>query len=236
MSHRYFSATPLEGPAATLTGPEAHHLLHVLRGKPGDAVVLFDGSGREFAARVVACERAAVELSVEADQVVDRELATPLTLGAALPKGDRARWLVEKAVELGVSRLAPLITQRTEIRRRASDIERLGRTVIEASKQCGRNRLMTISEPCAWTDWLNDETCPRRLVGHPGGDSLRAVDLSSAAPTAIGIGPEGGLTDGEVAAAREAGWSVVDLGKRILRVETAAIALAGTVALGARRP
>ncbi len=139
MSRRYYSAAPLTSPRATLDGGEAHHLLHVLRATPGMRVVLFDGSGCEFDAEVASCGRAIVELAIVGRREVNRELAQPLVLGVPLPKGDRQRWLVEKAVELGVTRLVPLRTEHsTELGENASG--KLDRYVIEASKQCGRNR------------------------------------------------------------------------------------------------
>jgi 16S rRNA (uracil1498-N3)-methyltransferase len=193
-------------------------------------VVLFDGSGAEFDAEVAACRRSDVELRVLERREVNRELPFPLVLGVSLPKGDRQRWIVEKSVELGVTQLVPLITERSE--KQSGD--KLLRYVVEASKQCGRNRLMNISEPLRWSDWLHspailadDDSPPaaRRWVAHPGGKPLDVADLARAKPTHLAIGPEGGLTDEEVAEAATAGWQVVGLGLRILRIETAALAL-----------
>jgi 16S rRNA (uracil1498-N3)-methyltransferase len=163
---------------------------------------------------------------------VDRELPFALTLGVALPKGDRQRWIVEKAVELGVTRLVPLITERSE----KLGSEKLTRYVIEASKQCGRNRLMEIAPAQSWTDWLvsRAETAPlpiRAWVAHPTGRGLTAADVSQPGPTLVAIGPEGGLTDEEVAEATGAHWELIGLGPRILRIETAAAALVTVLTL-----
>ncbi len=223
MTDRYFSTDAIEGPTALLTGSEAHHLLHVMRGAPGCEVVLFDGRGGEFTAEVTRCGRAEVELAVGPHRDVERELPFELTLAAPLPKGDRQRWLVEKAVELGVSRLMPLKTARSEGDRDEA-AAKLRRYVIEASKQCGRNRLMEIAPAIQWAVLLR-ETGKRRLVAHPGGRPLGQLQLERAADTVLAIGPEGGLTDEEVAQAIQADWKVVALGERILRVETAALAL-----------
>ncbi|MCG8450619.1 MAG: 16S rRNA (uracil(1498)-N(3))-methyltransferase, partial [Pirellulales bacterium] len=100
MADRYFSSEAIEGSSARLTGSEAHHLLHVMRARPGLEVVLFDGRGGEFSAEVIRCGRTEVELAVGPRRDVQRELSFHLTLVAPLPKGDRQRWLVEKAVEL----------------------------------------------------------------------------------------------------------------------------------------
>ncbi|MBA3481934.1 MAG: 16S rRNA (uracil(1498)-N(3))-methyltransferase [Pirellulales bacterium] len=233
MPRRCFSEAPIADDHATLAGSEAHHLLHVLRAAPGMVVTLFDGSGMEFDAEVAACGRSTVDLNVLERREVDRELPFPITLGVALPKGDRQRWIVEKAVELGVTRLVPLITERSE----KQGGEKLGRYVIEASKQCGRNRLMEIAEPQRWYDWLAaipvGEAAPpiQAWIAHPTGRPLVAGDTLLDRPALIAIGPEGGLTDEETAAA--AGWKLIGLGPRILRIETAAIGLVAALTLPA---
>jgi 16S rRNA (uracil1498-N3)-methyltransferase len=230
MARRCFSETLIEAASVLLAGAEAHHLLHVLRATPGMRVTLFDGSGCEFDAEVTVCRRAAVELAVLERREVDRELPFELTLGAALPKGDRQRWLVEKAVELGVSRLVPLATERSE----KHDPDKLARYVVEASKQCGRNRLMAIASPAAWSDWLASGDAadqPRRWVAHPGGQPIDVGELAHSRATFLAIGPEGGFTETEAEAAVAAGWQIVGLGPRLLRIETAALALASMVGL-----
>ena len=229
MSQRYYCSTPITATQVSLDGSEAHHLLHVMRAKPGMQVVLFDGSGSEFDAEVAACGRSTVELAVGAGRSVDRELPFELVLGVPLPKGDRQRWLVEKAVELGVGRLVPLRTQRSEGDGRAG--AKLERYAIEATKQCGRTWLLEISPPCDWHEWLRQEA-PRRLVAHFDGKPIGQVDLQSPQATLITIGPEGGLTDAEAAEAAAEGWQPVNLGRRVLRMETAAVALVSAVALG----
>ncbi len=168
MASRYFVERPVSGERAALTGSEAHHLAHVMRAKAGDRVVLFDGSGVEFTAEVRQVGRGRIELDVLARAEVDRELPFRLTLGAALPKGDRQKWLVEKAVELGVTRLVPLDTSRGVAQPAASTLSRLRRAVIEASKQCGRNRLMEIAPSQTWVEYLRAAPPEaRRIVAHP---------------------------------------------------------------------
>ena len=236
MADRYFVEPPIVGDRATLVDSEAHHLLHVMRAKPGLEVVLFDGLGAEFPARVERLSRAAVELAILDRQEIDRELPFHLTLGVALPKGDRQKWLVEKLVELGVTRLVPLATERGVAQPAAGSLARLRRGVIEASKQCGRNRLMQVAEPLSWSDFISsDDEMATKLIAHPGAESesLAAVELHDA--VSIAIGPEGGFTDQEVALARTTGWRPVQLGPRILRVETAAVAAAAACALRAGR-
>lgn len=238
MSDRYFIAPPIQSDRAILAGAEAHHAIHVKRSKPGDRLVLFDGSGAEFPARVVRVGRGEVELAVVGRAEVDRELPIQLILGVALPKGERQRWLVEKAVELGVGRIVPLVTRRSVARATASTLARLRRAVIEASKQCGRNRLAEVAEPRDWAEFVAAAAGPCRLLAHrsveprgpdPGAPASPPLEIPRSGSTLLAVGPEGGLTSDEVALATSAGWQPIDLGPRTLRIETAAVLLVAIV-------
>ncbi|MFZ5830361.1 MAG: RsmE family RNA methyltransferase [Planctomycetota bacterium] len=232
MSDRYFSAAPIGSERAVLEGPEAHHLLHVMRARAGDRLTLFDGSGDEFTAEVVECGRNTVEFAILEQHECDRELPFSLTLAVALPKGDRQKWLVEKATELGVTRLIPLETGRGVAQPGEAALVRMRRTVVEASKQCGRNRLMGLDPPQPWEAFIREPgDSATRLLAHPGLAEMSEVvgQIHQAGAVTIAIGPEGGFTDDEVADALGAGWLAVDLGRRILRVETAAIAFSAMV-------
>ena len=166
MSDRYFVEQPITADRAMLVGPEAHHLIHVMRLRPGQQTTLFDGSGREFTALVKRVGRTEVELTITAQEEIDRELPLRLVLGVALPKGDRQKWLVEKAVELGVARLGALETARGVAQPVEQALGRLRRAVIEASKQCGRNRLLEIAAPQRWSDFIQATgNMPQRLFG-----------------------------------------------------------------------
>jgi 16S rRNA (uracil1498-N3)-methyltransferase len=243
MSERFYSAAPITTERTTIDGQEAHHLLHVMRAAIGDEVTLFDNSGVEFRAVVEQSSRSAVELRIVDRIEVGRELPFALAVGVALPKGDRQKWLVEKLTELGVTKLVPLSTARGVAQPTDSALDRLRRAAIEAAKQSGRNRLLDVASPQDWREWIESHLLKfsgpqsdvelRLLLAHPGGDPISAFDLAVSRPTAITIGPEGGLTDDEVAAATAAGWNRVGLGPRILRVETAAVAIAAAVALHA---
>jgi 16S rRNA (uracil1498-N3)-methyltransferase len=238
MADRYYCDIPITAGRAVLNGPEAHHFIHVMRARAGDRVTVFDGSGFEFSAVAQRVGRAEVELAIVERVEADRELPVAVVLGVALPKGDRQKWLVEKTVELGVARLVPLAASRAVAQPAASAMERLRRGVVEASKQCGRNRLMEIAQPKTWPEFLDAaRDLPCRWLAHPrtatGANVAGAMARGGACKSvALAVGPEGGFTDDEVASALQAGWRVVDLGPRILRVETAAIALAAMAAWG----
>jgi 16S rRNA (uracil1498-N3)-methyltransferase len=227
MAERFFIDTPIAGERAVLSGDEARHLTAVMRAKPGDELTIFDGSRAEFRARITAIGKHNVELAIVERREISRELPFSLTLAVALPKGDRQKWLVEKATELGVTRLVSLVTERGIAQPVPAALDRLRRTVIEASKQCGRNRLMEIGSPVDATRLFHEaSTDVDRLIADPSGQPLAEARRQPSAAVLAAIGPEGGFTPEELAAARAAGWRCVSLGRRILRVETAAVAIA----------
>jgi 16S rRNA (uracil1498-N3)-methyltransferase len=224
MSERFYVNCTLAPGPVVVQGPEAHHLATVCRLRPGDRVCLFNGDGRQYPATVAGAARRQVTLEVTAVEAPVRELGFRLEMAAPLPRGDRAQFLLEKLTELGATRFVPLRAQRSVVHPGATRLDKLQRYVIEASKQCGRNTLLHV-EPL--TDW--ETYCRRgdlralRVVAHPGGT---AAAWPAGQDVALAVGPEGGFTEEEVATARAAGWQVVDLGPRILRVETAALVLA----------
>ncbi len=231
MADRFYVNCPLGPGPVALTGPEAHHLATVLRARPGDAVCLFNGDGAEYPAVVAEVHKKQVALDVTGRHTPKRELDFRLEVAAPLPKGDRGDFLVEKLTELGVTRFVPLRTRRTVVHPKDARLDKLERAVVEASKQCGRNVLMEVGPPTAWEAYCTGADLPAlRLVAHAGGEPVPAVDRAGG--VAVAVGPEGGFADEEVESARAAGWRVVGLGPRVLRVETAALALA--VLCGAR--
>jgi 16S rRNA (uracil1498-N3)-methyltransferase len=235
MSERFYSAERITGEQAMLADSEAHHLLHVMRISAGDRVTLFDGSGAEFVAEVVAPRRSQVELAILSRTEIDCELDFPLIVGVALPKGDRQKWLVEKLTELGVSKLVPLITERSVAEPKPASRVRLEQAVIKASKQCGRNLLMEIAVAKSWEEFVRnsrDSAGPDThcMIAHPGGEPMVDFQVRLHGVKVLAVGPEGGFAEHEVDVAVKQGWQVVSLGRRILRVETAALALVCAVA------
>jgi 16S rRNA (uracil1498-N3)-methyltransferase len=230
MAERFFTPDSLAPGEFVLTGADAHHLSTVRRFGPGDRVVLFNGDGNEYPAEVVGVAKKTVALNILATLPVDRELPFPLVVASALPKGDRADFLVEKLTELGVTRFVPLVTARSVVLPKLSVVEKYQRAVIEASKQCGRNRLMAVGAPQRWEVFVSRDDLPTtRLLLHTAPGAER---LSRHAEAVIAVGPEGGFAPEEVEAALAAGWKSVSLGARVLRVETAAVAAAATIAAG----
>ncbi len=231
MADRFFTPDPLAPGEFALTGAEAHHMAAVRRFAPGDRVVLFNGDGYDYPAEVLSAGKKSVALTVSPPVAVDRELGFPLVVGSALPKGDRADFLIEKLTELGTTRFVPLFTTRSVVQPKPTVVEKFQRAVIEASKQCGRNRLVAIDPPRRWNEFLSLSDVPsQRIVLHTGPD---LAPIASSGGCVVAVGPEGGFTPEEIARATAAGWGVASLGPRVLRMETAAIAAAAI--LGARR-
>ncbi len=232
MSDRFFLLSPPHAGRALLEGDEARHLVRVLRGKVGDLVRVFDGSGVEWPARVMTIGRDEVTLELGEPLVAAVAITPPLTLAVALPKGDRQKWLVEKLTELGVARLVPLVTLRGVAEATPAAAHRLRRGVLEACKQSGRNTLMEIGEPQTIAEILRERpAAASMLVADPGAPPLAASSPATAGRTVLGfVGPEGGFTADELALLAAAGVERIGLGPHILRVETAAIALAARLA------
>jgi len=235
MADRFYTPDALVPGEYVLTGPEAHHLAAVRRFGPGDRVVLFNGDGRDHPAEVVAADRKRSLLNVFPAVAADRELPFPLEVAAALPKGDRGDYLVEKLTELGVARFTPLVTDRTVVHPKEARLEKLQHAVIEASKQCGRNVLMRVAPLTSWAAFRASAELPAvRLLLHTSGERV-SVNAVGPGGVVIAVGPEGGFTNAEVTTAE--GWVRVGLGPRVLRVETAAVVAAGWFALhSASRP
>lgn len=224
MAERFYANCPLAPGPVLLQGPEAHHLSVVCRVHPGDQVYLFNGDGQQYRAQIISVDRRQVQLHVDAVEEPARALGFRLEVAAPLPKGDRGQFLIEKLTELGVTTFVPLRTRRSVVHPGDTRLDKLQRYVIEASKQCGRNELMQIQPLAEWQDYCQRTDLPdQRRVAHFGGRAGRGRPGEA---TAVAVGPEGGFTDEEVERAITAGWQPVDLGPRVLRVETAALVMA----------
>jgi 16S rRNA (uracil1498-N3)-methyltransferase len=220
----YMPELPRSG-TATLTGDEAHHLSRVRRLAAGAKVELFDGRGRACEAVVMDAGKQTVTLEL-GENLAEVLPPVEMTLASAIPKGERFDWLVEKATELGVTRFVPLLAERSVVEPRSTKLDRLRRSIVEACKQCGRSRLMTLDDPVRFVEYLGQERSERLLIAHPGDGRLRSGELT---PCALAIGPEGGFTDREIEEALATGWRAVSLGPTLLRIETAGLAAAAAV-------
>jgi 16S rRNA (uracil1498-N3)-methyltransferase len=234
---RFFCEQPIETSEVVLGDSEAHHIANVLRYRPGEQVTLFDGSGREYLAEILNVHRREVRLRIISVRAIDRELAFRLVLAVALPRGDRQDWLIQKAVELGVAELVPLKTERAVAIPSAKSQYRWRRTVVEAAKQSGRNRMMSIRSAIQFFEYLSEPFAGLRYIaqlepqGRPLCELVQEASLTTDTSVCVAIGPEGGFSDDEQRRAQNCGWQPIDLGARTLRTETAAIAVAAYFSL-----
>jgi 16S rRNA (uracil1498-N3)-methyltransferase len=228
----YVEADLTPGTVVELPPDTASHLAKVLRARSGDELILFNGDGREFIGAIEAVRGSRVSAAVGESRRVDRESPFVITLVQCVPRGDRMDFIVQKATELGVARIVPVLSQRSVVRLDKTHSESKAihwrAVAVSACEQCGRNRVPAIEPAQPLLNYLGEAasgTGPK-LVFEP--DSAphahpAAHDLSGAAAE-IAIGPEGGFASDELEAFRIAGYSQVGLGPRILRAETAAIA------------
>jgi 16S rRNA (uracil1498-N3)-methyltransferase len=211
-----------------LDGTAANHVSRVLRLRAGDPLILFDDTGGEYAAEVVAFGRDTVRVAVGEHRPSNRESPLRVTLAQGISRGERMDVVVQKATELGVWRIVPVTTQRTVVRlneAKAADRLRHWRAIaVAACEQCGRNHVPQITPPMALQDFLVSGLPEGlRLLLNPEG-GIRARDLPASDSATLLIGPEGGLAEAERSAAAAAQFTGLSLGPRILRTETAALA------------
>jgi 16S rRNA (uracil1498-N3)-methyltransferase len=232
-SIRLFADTHLQaGQAVTLPATAAAHALRVLRLKSGDAVTLFNGDGHEYPARLVTAGARDAHAEVMSQASPVRESPLRVTLIQALARGEKMDWIIQKATELGVARIVPVTTERSEVKLDAGRGEkRLGHwraVAIAACEQCGRNALPVIETPTGLSAWLETTHAPEadlRWMLHPEG-AAHVRDLPAMSPAALdlAIGPEGGFGENDLAALRAQDFRELALGPRILRTETAGVA------------
>jgi 16S rRNA (uracil1498-N3)-methyltransferase len=216
------------GASVTLQGDAANHVLRVLRLRSGDALVVFDGSGSDYEAEVADMGRNDVTVRVGPGREIHSESPLGITLLQGICRGPRMDTVIQKATELGVTRIEPLLTERSVVR---LDDEQAGRkqehwrrVAIAAAEQSGRSQIPEVAEPRKLEDAVPGATgLATRFLLDPAGASLHAIP-PPASPLGLLIGPEGGLTEGEKRMATDFGFTAVRLGPRILRTETAPLA------------
>jgi 16S rRNA (uracil1498-N3)-methyltransferase len=236
--HRFYSGPEgVKGSVVVLPQEESRHLSQVLRLKPGNEVLVFDGRGNEYLCKVLEAGKPAAKAEIVSRSEHSLESPLSLTLGQALAKGDKFDLVVQKATELGVTAIVPLITERADVRptneQAERRVERWRRISLESLKQCGRNRLVEIGSPASLAEFLAQirpgTSAPGDTVtlacNERGGISIRdALAEAVGRPSvAVMVGPEGGWDDGELELLERKGCISVTLGPRVLRMETAAI-------------
>lgn len=224
-----FHLPPASWESACLTGDEARHLTQVLRIKPGESITVFDGCGISAEARVLSSSKDQVFLDIGPSNVSAR---TPpsVTLAQAIPKQKNMDLIVQKAVELGVAAIQPLVTRHTIVHPGEGKADKWRRIALEACKQCGQNNLPVIHDPLPFDVWLSGQAPPSqdlRIIASlaPGARPLREILRQASNPESatLLIGPEGDFSPDETSSALAGGFLPATLGPIVLRVETATL-------------
>ena len=227
---RLFTDQPLTpGDRVILVGNVAQHLGRVLRARAGEQIALFNGDGQEFTATVITVSKREVSVDIGAAATPQTESLVHTALGLCLSKGDRFDWASQKATEPGVGAVTPLYSERVDFNIPPDRVEKRiahwRQIVISACEQCGRVSIPAVSSPQPLEQWVQSVAAEQKWVLHCDDHGATRSGASKAAPVdaALLIGPEGGLTDQEIARACENSFEVLQLGPRVLRTETAPV-------------
>lgn len=227
-SRIYLDAPLAEGAEVELPEGPFRHLVQVLRMQAGEPVVVFNGHGGEYAAVLQTVARRSATLRIGAFQDVDRESPLALSLVQGISKGDHMDWTIQKAVELGVAVIVPVVTERCNVHldreRQERKLEHWRAVIVSACEQSGRTRIPQLQPVQKLADWLRQPAAGMRLMGDPLASLSLAQLPVAAGPLSLVVGPEGGLSAAELAAGRDAACIGVRLGPRVLRTETAGVA------------
>ncbi|WP_374322322.1 16S rRNA (uracil(1498)-N(3))-methyltransferase [Aquipseudomonas alcaligenes] len=222
---RFFIDAPLSLGQHELPEAQAHYIGRVLRHAAGDAVQLFDGSGQEYLGALIEVGKKAVRVELREQLAGQAESPLRIHLGQGLSRGERMDWAIQKATELGVGEITPIVSERCEVRlkdeRADKRLAHWRQVAISACEQCGRSVLPVIHAPVTLAEWQAHVQAELKLVLHPVAAPLE----SHARPHSLAflIGPEGGLSEAEVELAKAAGFHAARLGPRVLRTETAPV-------------
>ena len=222
---RFFIDAPLSLGEHELPEAQAHYIGRVLRMAEGDALQVFDGSGQEFRGTLLEVGKKRVRVKLDETFAGQTESPLQIHLGQGLSRGERMDWAIQKATELGVKEITPIVSERCEVRLKDDRAEKRQshwqQIAISACEQCGRSVVPVIHPPMQLADWLKRCDADLKLVLHPVAEPLTSHDKPST--LAFLIGPEGGLNDAEVTQAQDAGFHAARLGPRVLRTETAPV-------------
>jgi 16S rRNA (uracil1498-N3)-methyltransferase len=227
---RFYCSQPLTiGATIALPDHVAHHV-QVLRMAPGDHITLFNGEGGEYTAALTTMEKKRATAEIKTFSPREAELPYTITLAQALPEASKMDWIIEKAVELGVTAIQPLAAQRCVVRlsaeRTAKKLAHWQGIIVAAAEQSGRNRLPHLAEPVDFNAWIGNQNLHRRILLTPRAEQSLSEWARHQAPQSVAllIGPEGGFTEQEESAASAHGAIMLSMGPRVLRTETAGLA------------
>ncbi len=225
---RVFTTQALEpNSSLVLAEAQSHYLSKVLRMQAGRELILFNGEGGEYRAEITAIHKKNIDVSVKEFSAENRQSHLQLELAIGVSRGERMDWVLQKATELGVTKIIPLMTERTEVKlggeRADKKMEHWQQILISACEQCQRNILPELSEPKQFSDWIGKCDAELKFVLHHR-DNQGLPKNKTTESVALLIGPEGGLDENEITQAIAQKFSPLTLGPRVLRTETAPVA------------
>ncbi len=227
MPMRIYQAVPLAVGMLKLDEKASHHLARVLRVNIGEEIILFNGEGGEYPAVIRAVSKKNVDVEILSHTQRDTESPVAIYLAQGIARGEKMDFVIQKAVELGVTEIFPVVTERCNVRldheREQKRMQHWQAVVISACEQSGRNRIPLLHAPQDLTVWLQNVKAEKKLVLSPHVTEKLSAGVRPGA-VAILIGPEGGLSSNEMRAATDNGFTPLNLGPRVLRTETAALA------------
>lgn len=228
---RIYHPEPLAGKShCVLSDDAANHVGRVLRMNSGAQLILFDGSNHIFEATIETVGKKQIDVSIQQQQLDDRESPLPIHLGQVISRGDRMEFTIQKSVELGVTTITPLWSERCGVKldeeRQDKKLQQWQKIAIAACEQCGRNVVPEIRPIMKLTDWCKEQDGMLKLNLHPRASyTLKSLPALPAEGVRLLIGSEGGLSAEEIAMTEQQGFTEVLLGKRVLRTETASLAV-----------
>ena len=222
---RFFSA-PFDGDTTVISGQDAHHIARVLRMQVGDSLTLCDAHGMDYACEILSVDDGEVSLRVCERIPSATEPTTAVTLYQGLPKSEKMEWIIQKCVEIGITRIVPVAMSRCVVKLSGADGEkkraRWQKIAAGAAEQSGRGIIPEVAAPISFAEMLSDLTNEYAVTFYEGGgEPLASLVDESTKQVSIVIGPEGGFSLEEIEKLRENGVHIATLGKRILRCETA---------------
>ena len=211
----------------SLPEDKVHHITHVLRLRVGDQIKLFNNTGLEFRAEIIEATKKTIRVQVKDDGQLENESPLTITLCLAISRGSRMDFSIQKAVELGVTTIIPIISEFGNVKltdnRTENKLSHWTKIIVGAAEQSGRNRLAELQSPITFNEWTNSESTATKLILHPGAEqTMSKINLQDDKLTLM-IGAEGGFSDSEFQKALDNNYIPISLGPRILRTETAVV-------------
>ena len=225
---RIYQPVPLSiGTGVSLTAATSHHLAHVLRCSVGDSLILFNGERGEYEAKITSIKKQAVAVQIKSFRTVNKESPVKIHLGQSLSRGEKMDFAIQKAVELGITEITPLLTDFCAIKCSKEQGEKKlahwQKIIVSACEQCGRDQLPILHPIMPLDEWIQHQSAELKFVLHPTAEHHLKVSTPPPSSIALLIGAEGGLSDNEVELAKKYHFLSIQLGPRILRTETATL-------------